>query len=125
MFRKSKKTSYFEILKTKVENGETLTDNEIRTLSARGVNVDGAEKAWESARKSTSAITEESNGPKCPICHSGNIQLLGQNKKGFSIGKAAGGALLTGGIGLLAGFAGKKGQYEWICMNCSNRFKMK
>ena len=65
------------------------------------------------------------NAPKCPNCGSKNIQLLGQNKKAFSAGKAIGGAILTGGIGLLAGFAGKKGKFEWICMECSKRFQLK
>ena len=45
---------------------------------------------------------------RCPKCKSTNIQVLGERRKGFSIGKAIGGALLTNGIGLLAGFAGKK-----------------
>ncbi len=30
------------------------------------------------------------------------------NRKGFSTGKAIGGAVLTGGVGAIAGFAGKK-----------------
>lgn len=46
-------------------------------------------------------------------------------KKAFSVGKAIGGALLTGGIGTLAGFAGKKGKYEVFCMNCGHRWKTK
>ena len=40
---------------------------------------------------------------KCPKC--GSTQLTA-NKKGFSGTKAVGGALLTGGIGLLAGTIG-------------------
>jgi len=65
---------------------------------------------------------------RCPKCKSTNIQVLGNNKKGFSIGKAAGGAILTyglGGIGLLAGFAGKKGKYEVFCTDCGHRWKTK
>lgn len=59
----------------------------------------------------------------CPKCHSDNIQVLGAQRKGFSVGKAVGGAILTGGIGALAGFAGKKGKKtEFVCMNCGNRF---
>lgn len=45
---------------------------------------------------------------KCPKCKSLNVQLLGQDRKGFSVGKAIGGAILTGGIGTLAGFVEKK-----------------
>jgi RNA polymerase subunit RPABC4/transcription elongation factor Spt4 len=40
---------------------------------------------------------------KCPICKSTQLT---SNKKGFSGGKAAAGAILTGGIGLLAGTIG-------------------
>ncbi len=61
----------------------------------------------------------------CPKCKSTNIQVMGNNKKGFSIGKAIGGALLTGGIGTLAGFAGKKGKYELFCVNCGHRWTQK
>lgn len=45
---------------------------------------------------------------KCPKCASKNLQFMQNNKKAFSVGKAAGGAILTGGVGALAGFAGKK-----------------
>ena len=62
---------------------------------------------------------------KCPKCKSTNIQVLGNDRKGFSIGKAVGGALLTGGIGTLAGFAGKKGKYEVVCLQCGHRWKVK
>lgn len=45
---------------------------------------------------------------KCKYCRSTNVAFMQNNRKGFSIGKAVGGAILTGGIGTLAGFAGKK-----------------
>ena len=64
-------------------------------------------------------------GIRCPRCKSTNIQVLGQKRKGFSAGKALGGAFLTGGIGLHAGFAGKKGKYEVFCGDCGCRFKVK
>lgn len=61
----------------------------------------------------------------CPFCHSENIQPVGQHKKGFSVGKAVGGVVLTGGIGALAGFAGKKtGQTDFVCMTCGKQFTM-
>lgn len=64
-------------------------------------------------------------GLTCPKCGSGNIQFMQQNKKAFSIGKATAGGLLTGGVGTLAGFAGKKGKKEWFCQNCNNIFNTK
>lgn len=61
---------------------------------------------------------------KCPHCHSTNIQAVGNHKKSFSIGKAAVGAALTGGVGVLAGFAGKKTKkIDFVCLNCGKRFK--
>ncbi|MDO7880389.1 hypothetical protein [Enterococcus spodopteracolus] len=62
---------------------------------------------------------------KCPKCHSRDAQFMQNNKKGFSVGKAVGGAALTGGIGTLAGFAGKKGKNEWLCTNCNTTFETK
>ena len=62
---------------------------------------------------------------RCPKCKSTNGVVMGNDKKGFSAGKAIGGALLTGGIGLLAGFAGKKGKYDMFCQDCSTRFQIK
>lgn len=63
------------------------------------------------------------NRIKCPSCSSINVQFLQQDKKSFSVGKAVGGALLTGGIGALAGFTGKKGNKQWHCLNCGNLFE--
>ncbi|WP_285022622.1 hypothetical protein [Lactococcus garvieae] len=60
---------------------------------------------------------------RCKHCWSTNVSFMQNNRKGFSVGKATGGALLTGGIGLLAGFAGKKGKNEWYCNNCGRTFK--
>lgn len=62
---------------------------------------------------------------KCPSCKSIDIQFMQNNKKAFSVGKAVGGAVLTGGIGTLAGFAGKKGEDQWRCNNCGNIFATK
>lgn len=61
----------------------------------------------------------------CPRCLSSNIQALGENRKSFSVGKAIGGVVLTGGIGALAGFVGKKKGYDVICSDCGNRFQIK
>lgn len=69
--------------------------------------------------------TEITNIISCPNCQSTDIQFMQNNKKGFSVGKAVGGAVLTGGVGTLAGFAGKKGKNQWHCTNCGNVFKKK
>lgn len=64
---------------------------------------------------------------RCPniLCRSTDIEVMGNDRKGFSIGKAALGGALTGGIGLLAGFAGKKGKYDCYCRACGKRFQTK
>lgn len=58
---------------------------------------------------------------KCPKCGSEQITAL---KKGFSGGKAAVGAVLTGGIGLLAGYHGS-GKIEIACLVCGHKWDPK
>ena len=59
------------------------------------------------------------NEIRCPKC--GSSQLTA-NKKGFSGKKAVAGAVLTGGIGLLAGTIGSN-KIIITCLNCGNQFK--
>lgn len=54
----------------------------------------------------------------CPHC--GSSQLVA-NKKGFGAGKAVTGAILTGGIGLLAGFIGS-GKVKVTCLKCGKQW---
>lgn len=62
---------------------------------------------------------------RCPRCGGTNIQVPGNDRKGFSAAKAIGRALLAVGIGLLAGFAGKTGKYEVFRADCGQRFQAK
>ena len=55
---------------------------------------------------------------KCPKC--GSTQLTA-NKKGFSGTKAVGGAILTGGVGLLAGTIGSN-KVKITCLSCGKEF---
>lgn len=55
----------------------------------------------------------------CPFC--GSSQLTA-TKKGFGAGKAVAGAVLAGGVGLLAGFIGS-GNVKIICLNCGCQWK--
>lgn len=55
---------------------------------------------------------------KCPKC--GSTQLT-TDKKGFSGKKAVAGAVLTGGIGLLAGTIGSN-KIIITCLKCGNQF---
>lgn len=70
-------------------------------------------------------VYTQKNKFKCPNCDSKNIQALGIHKKGFSVGKAVGGAVLTGGVGTLVGFAGKKTKKtDFVCNECGKRFTL-
>lgn len=55
----------------------------------------------------------------CPKCNSNQIT---SNQKGFSGGKAVAGAILTGGIGLLAGLHGSK-KVMITCLSCGYQYK--
>jgi RNA polymerase subunit RPABC4/transcription elongation factor Spt4 len=55
----------------------------------------------------------------CPGC--GSTQLT-SNKKGFSVAKAAGGAILLGGVGILAGAMGSN-KIVITCLACGKKFK--
>ncbi len=62
---------------------------------------------------------------KCPYCSSKNVDFMQNKKKNFSVGKAVAGTALTGGVGSLAGFVGKKGNNQWHCKNCGQIFETK
>ena len=55
----------------------------------------------------------------CPKCLSRELHA---EHKGFSGGKALAGALITGGIGLLAGTIGSN-DTQITCLKCGNKFK--
>lgn len=59
-------------------------------------------------------MEEQEDKLYCPFC--GSSQLTA-NKKGFGAGKTVAGAVLTGGVGLLAGFIGS-GNVKITCINC-------
>ena len=56
---------------------------------------------------------------RCPRC--GSTQLTA-NQKGFGLGKAVGGGLLLGPVGLLGGFLGSK-QVKLTCLKCGKQWK--
>jgi predicted nucleic-acid-binding Zn-ribbon protein len=55
---------------------------------------------------------------KCPKCESQQIYI---DKKGFGTGKALSGAVLTGGVGILAGCIGKN-KLVATCLKCNYKF---
>jgi hypothetical protein len=69
--------------------------------------------------KETHHVLEKSDESiKCPKCNSNQIT---SNKKGFSGTKAVAGAVLTGGIGLLAGTIGSN-KVKITCLRCGHVF---
>lgn len=81
-------------------------------------SVERRDKQKQQAELAKSRVT-------CPYCGSKNVNFMQNNKKAFSTGKAVAGGILTGGIGLLAGFAGKKGMNEFFCRDCNRTFQHK
>ncbi len=78
-----------------------------------------AKKAEEQELKDKIKQMDKDGTVYCPKCYSTNIT---SNKKGFGVGKAAVGAIATGGIGLLAGGIGKN-KIELTCLKCGNQWK--
>lgn len=64
-------------------------------------------------------MTQTTTEIRCPRCNSNQLTA---NKKGFSGAKAVGGAILTGGIGLLAGTLGSN-KVKITCLACGKEFK--
>lgn len=54
---------------------------------------------------------------RCPQCGGNYLHEVDTQRKGFCVGKAIGGAVLLGPVGLLAGALGKK-KSLYICRNC-------
>jgi hypothetical protein len=64
--------------------------------------------AGSAASKRTNSPLNDNDSVKCPNCSSKELSV---NKKGYGLGKAAAGLILTGGIGLMAGLVGKNKLY--------------
>lgn len=115
-----------------LDKARTLTPMQIMRMKKLTVNqlresiVDSGFEIEEYTPPTIDELIEQLDSTiKCPKCDSKDLQFMQNNKKAFSVGKAVGGAVLTGGIGTLAGFAGKKGNDQWRCSNCGNIFTTK
>lgn len=84
-----------------------------------------AKEEFRQAKEELGDSLRQARAVKCPHCKSTDVEFMVQQRKSFSIGKAAAGTIMTGGIGALAGFAGKKGEKEWHCKNCGAVFATK
>ena len=85
------------------------------------------EKAALSEPKTYGSAPDFEITPKkacCPKCHSQAIMPMGHKHKNVSLGKAAAGVMIFGGIGVAAGMLGKtEKKVEFYCTNCGNVFK--
>jgi Zn finger protein HypA/HybF involved in hydrogenase expression len=115
--RKHKSQEIFDIL----SSGKQVDGH----VAASELNLHAIEqsKAIKEKKKQLQEQRIEAHRPRCPKCGSTDLSILGQHKKGFSVGKAVVGGVLTGGVGTLAGFAGKKTKkVDYVCNNCGTTF---
>ena len=84
-----------------------------------------AKEEFRQAKEELGDSLRQARAVKCPHCKSTDVEFMVQQRKSFSFGKAAAGTIMTGGVGALAGFAGKKGKKEWHCKNCGAVFATK
>ena len=85
------------------------------------------QEASASLQEFSDSWNELSKTMLCPKCDSLNVAPIGESKKGFSVGKAIGGGVLTGGLGIgtMAGFIGKKRGNNFYCQDCGNIYTVK
>ena len=65
---------------------------------------------------------------RCPKCRGTNVvELAGQNRKKFSVGKTVTGALIAGDVGAVIGGAviGKRAEVELVCLDCGHHWRQK
>jgi|SRR5690625_255360 len=121
-FNKAETLTPKQILFTKNVTSEEL----IQSIKDSGNTIERHDPSTEfSELQKPKKKKRDKNIVACPNCDSTNVHFIKNDRKGFSIGKALGGAVLTGGIGALAGFAGKKGKDQWHCGDCGHAFLRK
>lgn len=120
-YNKRKNMSADEIAKAKEEKIKNKTEiKKAKLLAKEEVEKHKANIATYKQQQKTARV----NPLVCPKCGSSEITPLGKDKKSFSWGKAAGGTLLSGSVGALAGYTGKDtGKTVFVCMNCGKQFK--
>lgn len=95
-------------------------------MAGKKISLLGLKESMEYMRTHIADLSSpDYKGVVCPKCGSVHVELVGDRRKGFSFGKAVGGAFLAGGVGLLAGFAGKNDGTKFFCDTCHKTFKIK
>lgn len=113
----------FRFSDSKIPDKEVTTFESLKSVSDEE-REEMARRRKEQSEKRRNELNER-NALKCPHCKSKNVNFMQNNRKSFSMGKAAAGTILTGGIGAVAGFAGKKGNDQWHCQECGQVFETK
>lgn len=103
---------YFQGL-SDVEKLEIIQEFRTETAPTKPVHTESIIREVQVVKES------DENAVRCPKCNSTNVTF---NRQGFGVGKAAVGALLTGGIGLLAGGIGKN-KILMTCLKCGKEWK--
>jgi hypothetical protein len=92
----------------------------IEEIKAEAIKCKHCGEMLKKEEKQSASLNEcEQKQICCPMC--GSDQLTSQ-KKGFGWGKALVGGVLTGGIGLIAGFHGSR-NIMITCLKCGHRFQ--
>ena len=97
--------------------GLYVKDNE-ENLKKYKTKLEYEEREEREMREFLASMREETE-IRCPVCGSAQVT---STKKGFSLGKAAAGGLLLGGIGLLGGLVGSN-KVMLNCLSCGHQFK--
>lgn len=109
------------IIENKPSIEEIQKKAELQNVMMQRAQLLQQQQQLETQRKQMEAYQRQYEAQaKCPIC--GSTSLSG-HKQGFGIGKAAVGAVMFGGIGLLAGGINAN-KTVVTCMNCGHKFKL-
>src|SRR5687767_14763376 len=105
--------------------GKLTREGDMRCWNCGGTSFEaerasGSSGASQPEESTGSQVTVRGEEPaRCPHC--GSTQFAA-NKKGFGLGMAVDGGVLTGGLGLLAGFIGS-GKVLVTCIKCGTQWK--
>lgn len=99
--------------------GSAIHEADMKRLEAKYMTVDQIKKRDRERREAMRSISVQQTDERslsCPVCGS-QMAYVGTSNKGFSVGKAAAGAVLVGPIGLVGGALGKK-RAMYYCQSC-------
>lgn len=108
-------------LRTNIASGTVTIVERGRRVAFDVVDAKRAAVLRDLVAERITATPEDAAGPialACPRCGS---EQFAANQKGFGVGKALVGGILTGGVGLLAGFIGSS-DVKVTCIQCGHEW---